>query len=107
MYSFIKVILLLFKINIDESIRNVDTNILICCGFPNLIVITRNKIRNGKQKILYSGAKDFIDVFLEIICRKLIVIETGNNKIKVDSKLYPINKNMGVPNKSRPTPNID
>ena len=40
-------------------------------------------------------------------CNKLIVIETGNIRIKVDSKLFPNSKKIGVPNKSKPTPNKD
>ena len=40
-------------------------------------------------------------------CNELMVIDTGIRILIVLAKSYPNSKNEGVPNNSKPTPNID
>ena len=86
-YLLLKIILFLFKITIEDIIKSTDTYILISTLFPRFTAITRDKRRNGKQKILYSDTdKNLIELFWSIIWRALMQIDTGNRRTKVDSK---------------------
>ena len=69
--------------------------------------MNKNIAKKGKQYVLNSRIWLLLDFLWYIICSKLIIIETGKIRVRVDSKLLPNNRKIGVPNNSNPTPNKD
>ena len=63
--------------------------------------------KKGKQYVLNSRIWLWFDFLWYINWSKLIIIETGKIRVRVDSKLLPNNRKIGVPNNSNPTPNKD
>ena len=99
--------LLLFNIRIEEKIKSKATSNLKSKKFLNFKAINKKINKNGKQNKLYS----FMNLASFILdlknCNELIVIDTGINIFIVLAKSYPNNRNEGVPNNSKPTPNTD
>ena len=75
--------------------------------YLNFRAVIRKMTKKGKQNKLYSF-KNFLSLTFDLKnCKQLIVIETGIKILIVFAKSYPNSKNEGVPNNSKPIPNID
>jgi|TARA_B100001741_G_scaffold312584_1_gene316283 hypothetical protein len=92
---------------IDEKINKSATNNLKSNKYLKFNAIIKNKIRNGKQKKLYSLIKSLSLIFDLKNCKALIEIETGINILIVFAKSYPNTRKEGVPNSNNPTPKTD
>ena len=97
----------LLRIKIDEKIKRTATNNLKSKRYLNFRAVIRKMTKKGKQNKLYSF-KNFLSLTFDLKnCKQLIVIETGIKILIVFAKSYPNSKNEGVPNNSKPIPNID